>query len=121
MPLQHSLHLAASGYKFDLMLPLKSDSKMSCLCAYKYCARWFLESVGPRERGHRQMRRPSKRGKARDALPPPGYCHGSEWLMGSETRAADCSIMDPVLGCVVQYSGACYKKSPTKSELYKWG
>ena len=26
-------------------------------------------------------------------LPPPGYCHGSEWLMGSETRAGDCPVM----------------------------
>ena len=24
---------------------------------------------------------------------PPGYCHGPEWLMGSETRAGDCSVM----------------------------
>ncbi len=24
---------------------------------------------------------------------PRGYCHGSEWLMGSETRAGDCSVM----------------------------
>lgn len=24
---------------------------------------------------------------------PPGYCHGSEWLMGSETRAGDCPVM----------------------------
>lgn len=31
--------------------------------------------------------------KPRLHLLPPGYCHGSEWLMGSETRAGDCSVM----------------------------
>lgn len=39
------------------------------------------------------------------AVSPPGYCHGSEWLIGNETRAGDCAVMAAELcpqGCVVR-------------------
>lgn len=43
------------------------------------------------------------------AVSPPGYCHGSEWLIGNETRAGDCAVMAAELcprGCVVRCTRA---------------
>lgn len=67
-----------------------------------------------------------QRGEARAAPSPPGYCHGSEWLMGSETRARDCSIIAAEhcpwgLSCTIQehtivciYTAGFVKAASTK-------
>lgn len=57
------------------------------------------------------MQGPWQRGKASAALFPPGYCHGSEWLIGNETRAGDCAVMAAELcpwGYVVRYTRATF-------------
>lgn len=87
--------LTATSYKFHFKVSkdrLGSVNNFKKIYKYIYCIAQHGTAELQRAKRLTDVRALAEE-KPRLHLLPPGYCHGSEWLMGSETRAGDCSVM----------------------------